>query len=318
MWPLELDLNCSLASLGLHESDRTAVYPAPLVTGPITRHEKTFIIPHGRGDEGDHFGPQLLAWPIHSNQVLQSAFPNVKFVFPTAARRRARAFNRSMTHQWFDNFFPLSVDEQRTHEDWQLKGLRETSLFIHELLRHEISIIGAENVVLGGLSQGSAASMIAMLLWNGPPIRAMFGMCAWLPLREFVEDIADPPPSDDEGSRSAVVFQQENGVTEDSPDLRNEALQELHKELDICVSLSAPQRVFQQIPIFLGHGVLDEKVPVGLGREAAHCLRTLGATVEMKEYEGLGHWYSGRMLADIVRFLACGGEEKATKETHDA
>jgi pimeloyl-ACP methyl ester carboxylesterase len=57
-------------------------------------------------------------------------------------------------------------------------------------------------------------------------------------------------------------------------------------------------------PIFLGHGVEDDRVSVDLGRDAAACLEHLGAqTVTWSEYEGLGHWYSGHMLQDMVRFL---------------
>jgi hypothetical protein len=57
-------------------------------------------------------------------------------------------------------------------------------------------------------------------------------------------------------------------------------------------------------PIFLGHGVEDDRVNVGLGRDAAACLEGLGArTVVWSEYEGLGHWYSGPMLQDMVEFL---------------
>lgn len=61
--------------------------------------------------------------------------------------------------------------------------------------------------------------------------------------------------------------------------------------------------VFQKIPFFLGHGIEDAKVRVGLGREAASCLKTLNANMMLKEYEGLGRWYSGQMLAGIIAFV---------------
>lgn len=63
---------------------------------------------------------------------------------------------------------------------------------------------------------------------------------------------------------------------------------------------------FQRTPIFLGHGTEDEKVPLGLGREAASCLRSLSGIVYFIEYEGLGHWYSGDMLRDLARFITKG------------
>lgn len=63
------------------------------------------------------------------------------------------------------------------------------------------------------------------------------------------------------------------------------------------------QLVFQKIPIFLGHGTEDEKVGIEVGREAMTCLDLLEADVKMVEYEGLGHWYSDKMLNDIFEFL---------------
>lgn len=308
------DTSSENASVASKKPESTVVYPEPLVIGPALQHEKTFIILHGRGDWGDHFGPQFLIWQIQKDQDIRDAFPTAKFVFPTAAKRRAQAYNRSMSHQWFDNFSPLTVEDQRTHETWQLEGLRETSLFLHELLRHEISIIGANNVILGGLSQGCAASMIAMLLWDGPPLRAMFGMCGWLPLREYLERIAKPTAGGEEGEHSTVVFDRADGLPEHGLDTCSEALQALRIELDFPIRSSTPAKLYQQIPMFLGHGILDHKVPIALGREAARCLRSLGCTVETKEYAGLGHWYSDNMLADIVRFLISVVADQATEE----
>lgn len=58
-----------------------------------------------------------------------------------------------------------------------------------------------------------------------------------------------------------------------------------------------------QVPVFLGHGPLDEKVPSYLGQEVAMVLRELGIDVHWVKYEGLGHWYSDEMLRDIVSFI---------------
>lgn len=40
-------------------------------------------------------------------------------------------------------------------------GLKETSLMLHRLLEREVRELGAQNVVLGGLSQGCAAALVA-------------------------------------------------------------------------------------------------------------------------------------------------------------
>ena len=46
---------------------------------------------------------------------------------------------------------------------------------------------------------------------------------------------------------------------------------------------------FQQIPLFLGHGAEDEKVPFDQGKDARDLMKCLGMDVEWKEYEGLAH-----------------------------
>ncbi|KAK0652870.1 hypothetical protein B0T16DRAFT_406944 [Cercophora newfieldiana] len=60
-------------------------------------------------------------------------------------------------------------------------------------------------------------------------------------------------------------------------------------------------------PVFLGHGDEDEKVPVQLGKASSETLTFLGFDVEWHGYEGLGHWFSSDMIADMAHFL----DEKA-------
>ena len=90
-------------------------------------------------------------------------------------------------------------------------------------------------------------------------------------------------------------------IDEAQPSRVDQAVRYLREELGLPeVRRCHP---FQRIPIFLGHGVEDEKVPVGLGEEAASCLRSLQGSVDFKTFEDLGHWYSGAMLRDILNFV---------------
>jgi predicted esterase len=99
-------------------------YPPPLIIQPrALPHKQTFILLHGRGSSGDKFGPVLLDTPILTApvssadgggtnppddqttsspptvQTLATTFPHARFVFPTAARRRATVYNRARTHR---------------------------------------------------------------------------------------------------------------------------------------------------------------------------------------------------------------------------
>ena len=179
---------------------KSEVYPEPLVVPSLREHKQTFILLHGRGSNATKFGTALLDCAIPEFGPLPAAFPYAKFVFPTASLRRAAIYRRSLVHQWFDNW---SLHTPTVKEELQIQGLRETSQFIHGLLRREIALVGAENVVLGGLSQGCAAGLIAMLLWDRDPLAAVFGMCGYLPFRKHLEGICRGP---DEGAYDGVEF----------------------------------------------------------------------------------------------------------------
>ncbi|KAK0636375.1 Alpha/Beta hydrolase protein [Bombardia bombarda] len=254
-------------------------FPDPLVIAPLSPvHKQTFILLHGRGSSAANFGPGLLQEPLTSRTTntvmphsglttLQTNFPHAKFIFPTAPRRRATIYKRSIINQWFDSWH---VDEQGVNEWLMIEGLQKTVGYLHALLRKEIALLGeggAQNVVLGGISQGCAASLVVMLLWDGPPLGAVLGVCGWLPF---------------EGGLSKVAGAQKLELDEAPPD---------------------PDRNPFSTPVFLGHGTEDQKVPVGLGLSAAACLETMGIKVSWNEYHGLGHWYSGEMLADMASFL---------------
>lgn len=276
-------------------------YPDPFTVPPRSgHHTQTFIVLHGRGSNGESFGTELLRTAIPGFSTLPDAFPDAKFIFPTAAKRRAQIYKRTPIHQWFDNWklFPSATER----EELQFEGLRESSAFVHGLLEREIQLVGALNVILWGLSQGCATSLTTLLLWQGPEIAATIGMCGWLPLRKRLEDAAfcaeesthdaDDPFAPDAGESGDPATVQSNFA---------KAVAYLRDELDLTPSSRPPMA--PQIPVFLGHGTEDEKVPVQLNREAAALLRLLEVDVEYREYEDLGHWYSGPMLRDILVFI---------------
>lgn len=314
-------------------------YPDPLVFEPLQLpHKQTFILLHGRGSWAEKFGPELLRtpiqntclsssggnknnplidWPLTDPQAhkaamtLQTAFPNARFIFPTAARRRATIYKRAYTHQWFNNW---KLDPPATErEELQIDGLAETTKYLHQLLRTEIAIVpgGAKNVVLGGLSQGCAASLIALLLWDGAALGACFGMCGWLPFAESLmgqigNDRADELHEDGELGFDPFVADVGSTTSEETTIApAGRAVSWLREELGLLV-VTSPSTLLpiQETPIYLGHGDQDERVSISLGRRASECLSQLEGDVCWKEYNGLGHWYSSTMIRDLVNFLS--------------
>lgn len=314
-------------------------YPDPLIFEPLQLpHQHTFILLHGRGSWAEKFGPELLQTNIQNHDpnppshnkdeplldeptntlqaekpavaTLQTAFPHARFVFPTAARRRATIYKRARTHQWFDNW---RLDPPATdREELQIDGLRETTEYLHQLLRAEIAVVpgGGRNIVLGGLSQGCAASLVALLLWQGEDLGAFVGMCGWLPyaerlMAEIRGEEDDQRQDDGELDFNPFMVDGDDGSNDgEATAPTGRAVAWLRDELGLP-SLARPSRVPTglQTPVFLGHGVQDEKVSVILGRRASECLSFCEAKVFWNEYDGLSHWYSSEMLNDMVRHL---------------
>ncbi|KAH8694173.1 Alpha/Beta hydrolase protein [Talaromyces proteolyticus] len=284
-------------------------------------HKQTIILLHDRGGDATGFGPAILFKPLrvrrlrsniyHSSQettTLKAKFPHAKFIFPTAASQYSKASGHDL-NQWFDNW-PLHAttndpDDQMQNE-WRnslpISGLRQTVRTLHELLEAEIGELGgnASGIVLGGFGQGSAASFISALLWEGKSLGALTGMCGWLP---FVEDITRAALNED-----ADMTPADNGDNRETD--QNTAIQRgVNKLRDILelpssstASLSSNASI-QNTQLFIAHAAQDGTVPIALGRRAGNCLEALGLDVERKEYMNGGHECSEEILCDLVDFL---------------
>ncbi len=285
-------------------------FPEPFVVSPKLEHRHTFIILHGRGRIGSNFGSQLLETATSSNKTIQLVFPHAKFIFPTASRGRAKVTDK-YTHQWMVSIHGNDFTEQ---QDLMAEGLKISCEYIQGILRREIDIVGEENVVLWGMSQGAAMSLSSLLVWNGKPFAAVVSMCGYLPFWNYIRDIASDSrigstislvqvpfngegqfvhPGDEEGSNDIHP----NNNTDESPSTK--AVTFFRDKL----GMETTGEIFKAIPVFIGHGTEDLVVPIAQGRNAELGMRLIGADARLVEYEGLGHWYSADMLEDILDFL---------------
>lgn len=285
----------------------SSLYLEPLIVGPASGvHKQSWIVLHGRGDNAHSFAKGIMGFlniPLPDGRTLDQHLPDVKFVFPTASYRRAKTFKRIPITQWFDIYSWNSTE----HLDWQVEGLRETTAWVHRLMRREIEAVGAENVVLGGLSQGCASALISLLLWKAEPIKAVFGMSGWLPFQHVLQLAAEPELKDDVFERESTT----NNISDVPPEhnIYGKAVRSLCQELDVDI---VEGEMAKKIPIFIAHGGEDEKVDTHLGSDAADCLRKLGCNVWYREYPTLVHWMRGDELSDIVDFLNLHGSQAGT------
>ncbi|CAG8156702.1 unnamed protein product [Penicillium nalgiovense] len=188
-------------------------YPTPLAIPPLSvKHTHTIISLHGRGSNADRFGHELLA-----STNLQARLPTVKFVFPTARKRRSTVLKKIPIHQWYDNY---SLEDPGQRTDLQVEGLYENAEFIRSLVAEEAQILGEENyskIILWGLSQGCAAGIFTLLGgWadtsEAHPLGAFIGMSGWLPFEQQLREIL----RSDEGLVPARDHQQETRSGDDS------------------------------------------------------------------------------------------------------
>lgn len=338
----------------------TDAFPEPEVFEPLSgRHKHTLILLHGRGGRGldsraERFSEirSIVHFHDHSTQVplstpprrsrpeltsLKHALPDTRFVFPSACRRRATVYNRSIVRQWFDDWHLGSelsgVDavDARYDDGLQTNGLGETVAYLHGVIAREAQLVtgGARNVVLGGFSQGAAAALVAALLWNGgddgdkddnakdnnEPLGAVVGMSAFVPYaRQLMSmvcqsggevDTAQPGAGVDEFDpfeRSASPVRGGHHVMSGSRDV---ALDWLREEIEMPSDRSRRRAVAKECtPVLLCHGLNDVNVEPARSQEALNLLADLGmGPLVRKTYAGDGHEVSGDMLADVVGFL---------------
>jgi predicted esterase len=100
-------------------------HPGLPISYPFSdEHKSTLILLHGRGSsKGYEFGVKFEAAKTSTGQTLPELFPNTKFIFPTAKKRRAVAMDSATIHQWFDNV-SVAEGEGEVREDLQIEACR--------------------------------------------------------------------------------------------------------------------------------------------------------------------------------------------------
>jgi len=157
-----------------------------------------------------------------------------------------------------------SVENPSELEELQKEGLEESVSQIMDAVREEAEIVPLERIVLGGISQGCATAIVA-LLSSGLRLGGFVGLCSWLPIRESI--------------------------------LKNA------RRTDLTVE----EKEMLRTPVFLGHSVDDEVVPIRNGEGLRDGLRELGMDVTWEEYEAgaeMPHWLNEpKGVDDVVSFL---------------
>lgn len=270
----------------------TASEPVVIEAFP-ERHRNTIILLHGRGSSGSEFASDLL-----DVTGVAKRLPSWRWVFPTASTEWISQFQESMP-SWFDI---RSLSDVEYECDTQLPGLRKHVQQLVALVLRETELLGghAERLVIGGISQGEATALWALLHLPGllPGLGGLVCTSGWLPFTTRFEQTL--------GNVNLT-----RTITGDELSLRlAQAVRQVQELTGIPQEKKASQEVLQaftHVPVFLAHGLDDAVVDVELGRRVHTILQRMFSSVKWSEYQGAerdGHWIKEpEGLDDIVQFL---------------
>jgi len=265
---------------------------------PTLQHTHTAILLHGRGSSGKEFAEELVESRLSDQNTLMQKLPGWRWVFPSSRELWSTLFEEEMP-AWFEAH---SLTDITARQDLQMEGIRESVRYLEGILEEEIKRLGglAENVVLGGISQGGAIGMWTLLCasnsMSGRRLGAFVGASTWLPFATNIEEFLSRDESFRNREKAGLGSREADGFVEVMmARLRNS----LVDSRDSTPLLSTP--------VFLGHGIDDAIVDVELGRQAKLVLTKIGLCVEWKEYSGAdqeGHWLKEpEQVDDILSFL---------------
>ncbi|PHH66388.1 hypothetical protein CDD81_7443 [Ophiocordyceps australis] len=305
------------------------------VVRPSAPHTHTVILLHDVASNGVMFGRDLMRLgKTSSDKTLDWLFPGVRFVFPSSPRLPCLAMHQMRLSLWFD---VARLDDPSFRQDIQRQGLCASTRHIVVLLHWEMRLVPADKIIIGGLGQGCALSLV-LLLSLGYPIGGIIGMSGFLPFQFELEmntvdhtgyrDIDDGHDDDNElydsdfdQDDSDYDSQSEDSdeyqVDDDNDDGDDDDDDQVPQ--DPIVSAQIFERTLLQInsreypckektsygtPIFLGHGVQDGSIPHSMGQKAAGAMRSVEYEVEWRSYKELGHGYKvPAEIDDIVEFI---------------
>lgn len=162
-----------------------SAFPPLHVIPPSSPHTHTIILLHGRGSNGPDFAEDLFESHTSKGLSLPECLPGWKWVFPTSQSRFSTVFREEMV-EWFDVY---SLTDPSLRQKLQTEGLQQSVAFVSRLVEEEIKTADGDagRVVLGGISQGCATAIRAML--SCPKLGAFVGFCGWMPFPDDARDV---------------------------------------------------------------------------------------------------------------------------------
>lgn len=183
-----------------------------------------------------------------------------------------------------------SVENHLEKNEIQIDGLRESVKEILDLIRTEAALISPDRIILGGISQGCATAIHA-LLYGGIRLGGSIGLSSWLPIEpEITITMADNLAWSMVGNRLQYSHKMLNKPTDQA------------ETTSVLSDLSSTSVL--GTPVFLSHSRDDDVATIANGEKLSTTLERLGMTVSWRPYEDGGHWINEPQgVDDIVSFI---------------
>ncbi|KAL0940131.1 phospholipase carboxylesterase [Colletotrichum truncatum] len=240
-------------------------------------HTHTVIFLHGRDSECQEFADEFFeseaTEPAGQPRTLGDIFPTFKWVFPGASLIHSERFGVPMS-QWFDIW---SVESPSERSGLQHAGLVESVDYVLKIVDQESAFVPCENIYLGGISQGFVTAVAAFFAGDRR-FAGLIGLCSW--------------------ALPALSGSHENDGSSDN------ALEGIQAAFGWKTTAVSREKL-RSTPIFLGHAVDDDVVPIENGKALRSSLSAvLGSDIEWHEYQHGGHWINEpEGVDDIVGFI---------------
>jgi lysophospholipase-2 len=312
--------------------------PTPSDTATIVapqgdKHTHTVIFMHGREDCGTWFAQDFFDLKSSDGRTLAEIFPSIRWVFPTAKRRFSARYHHEFENssfkdafegedfdiisQWFDIW---DVRDPEDRKELMLPGLQESIRQITDIIIEEAQIIPLERIILGGISQGCATSILA-LLSSELNLGGFIGWCGFLPFQRSIEALNTRTIGNKHELSGGV--QGILGLNLDDPDIESSNPSSEDSKIEARVGTtytvkeaeinqkeiftsdsSMPPQAAIKTPIFLAHSEDDEVVPCKLGDDLGQIIKHLGFNVTWKKYiDGMHQIHPDHGVDDMSLFI---------------
>lgn len=304
-----------------------------IVAPRADKHTHTVIFLHGREDCGTWFAQDFFDPRSSDGRTLAEIFPSIRWVFPTAKRQFSARYNHEFENssfkdafkgknfdiisQWFDIW---DVRDPEDRKELMLPGLQESIRQITDTIIEEAQIIPLERMILGGISQGCATAILA-LLSSEMHLGGFIGWCGFLPFQSSIEALNTRTIGNKHELSGGV--QGILGLNQGDPDLDSSNPNSEDSKIEARVGTTytvkdadinqkeiftsgspIPPQAAINTPIFLAHSEDDDVVPCKLGDDLCQTVKHLGFNVTWKKYkDGMHQIHPDHGVDDMSLFI---------------